>query len=358
MPIAPLIATTTATTRRSGLGFAKRTYLPRIVGLAIGSLCVLAAIFPLHPPFAVWLLLAFNGFVWPHIAYQWSIRSDKPFATEIRNLLIDALMGGAWVAAMGFNALPAVVILSMMSMNNIASGGLPLFFKGLAAQIIGAVLTSAVLGFPFYPQTTPQQLYLCLPMIFIYPTFLGFVTYRTAKHLAEKKRELLRISMRDGLTGLYNRRHWEHLLHNEFDGCQRYGRKATLILMDIDHFKTINDTFGHALGDEALIVLAEELLLGLRVVDIVGRYGGDEFGAVLPNTSAEQASQALKRIQESLNVIAFREAPELRLHISAGIAEYQQGMRGYQDWLKAADGALYRAKNNGRNRQELAIPQP
>lgn len=352
MPIAP----STATTRPSGIHFAKRTYLPRIVGMGLGSLCVLAAIFPLHPPCGVWLLLAFNGFIWPHVAYQWSIRSEKPFTTELRNLLIDALLGGVWVAVMGFNALPAVVILSMMGMNNIASGGLSVFFKGLIAQIIGAVLTSAVLGFPFYPQTTPQQVYLCLPMIFIYPTFLGFVTYHTAKRLAEKKRELLRISMRDGLTGLYNRRHWEHLLHNEFDGCQRYGRKATLILMDIDHFKTINDTFGHALGDEALIVFAEELLLGLRVVDIVGRYGGDEFGAVLPNTTAEQASLALQRIRERLNEITFREAPDLKLHISAGIADYQPGMRDYQEWLKAADGALYRAKNNGRNRQELAIP--
>lgn len=353
MPIAPLAVNA----RRSGLSFAKRTYLPRIVGLGIGFFCVLATILPLQPPLAVWVLLVFNGFIWPHIAYQRSIRAEKPFITETNNLLIDATLGGIWAAIMGFNALPSAVILSMMGMNNIASGGLSLFFKGLVAQIAAAVLTSAALGFPFYPQTTPMQVYICLPMLFIYPTFLGFVTYNTARHLAEKKQELLRISMRDGLTGLYNRRHWEHLLHNEFDSCRRYDRKATLILIDLDHFKTINDTFGHALGDEALIVLAEELLLGLRVVDIVGRYGGDEFGAVLPNTNADQASQALKRIQDRLDEIIFREAPELKLRISAGIADYQPGMHDYQAWLKAADGALYRAKKNGRNRQERAISQ-
>lgn len=353
MPTAP----SAINTRRSGLNFARRLYLPRIVGLGIGFCCVFTALYPLHPPIGVWILLVINGFIWPHIAYQWAIRSENTYATEIRNLLIDALLGGMWIAIMQFNALPAVVILSMMGMNNIASGGPSLFLKGLGAQIVGALATSAILGFPFTPQSTPLQVYLCLPMIFIYPIFLGYVTYQTAKRLAEKQQELLRISMRDGLTGLYNRRHWEHLLHNEFDSCQRYNHTATLILMDIDHFKTVNDTFGHGLGDEALIVLAEELLLGLRAVDIVGRYGGDEFGAVLPNTSAEQASLALHRIQQRLNEVVFREAPGLKLNISAGIADYRPEMPGYLEWLKSADVALYKAKNNGRNRQERAEHQ-
>lgn len=146
MPTAP----SAFNTRRAGLNFARRLYLPRIVGLAIGFWCVLTALYPGHQPVGVWILLAVNGFIWPHIAYQWSIRSEAPYATEIRNLLIDALLGGMWVAIMGFNALPAVVILSMMGMNNIASGGPSLYFKGLMAQIIGALVTCAILGFPLY----------------------------------------------------------------------------------------------------------------------------------------------------------------------------------------------------------------
>ena len=174
-------------------------------------------------------------------------RAKDPFKAEIRNLLIDSAFGGFWAAMMAFNALPAIVILSMMSMNNIASAGKALFVKGLAIQLAAAALTGALLGFPFHPHSTPLQIYLCLPMIYLYPTLLGLVTYRTAKRLAEKQ-ELQRISTRDGLTGLYNRRHWEHLLHRQFDSCRRYQDNATLILMDIDRFKTINDTFGHALG--------------------------------------------------------------------------------------------------------------
>lgn len=193
-------------------------------------------------------MLAFHGFLWPHLAYRLACRAKDPFKAEIRNLLIDSAFGGFWAAMMAFNALPAIVILSMMSMNNIASAGKTLFVKGLAMQLATAAFTAALLGFPFHPYSTPLQVYLCLPMIYLYPTLLGLVTYRTAKRLAEKKQELQRISTRDGLTGLYNRRHWEHLLHRQFDSCRRYQDKATLILMDIDRFKTINDTFGHALG--------------------------------------------------------------------------------------------------------------
>ncbi|WP_273849871.1 diguanylate cyclase [Serratia liquefaciens] len=323
-------------TRKSGLSFARRTYLPRIVGLGIGSLCVFSVFYTQNTAPLLWVLLILHGFIWPHLAYQWARRSSQPFKAEIRNLLIDSFFGGLWVAMMAFNALPSVVILSMMGMNNIAAAGKPLFFKGLGAQLAGALTIGALMGFPFQPESTASQVYLCLPMIYLYPILLGLVTYRTAKRLAEKKQE--------------------HLLHHQFDSCRRYQHTATLILMDIDRFKTINDTFGHALGDEALAVLAEELLIGLRAVDIVGRYGGDEFGAVLPNTSAEQASIALLRIQERLNEVIFREAPQLRLNISAGIADYHGEMSGYLDWLKAADNALYRAKNNGRNRLELAVP--
>ncbi len=340
--------------RKSGLSFAKRTYLPRVAGLGLGFICVCAALYPLAPPTAVWLLLAFHGFLWPHLAYRLACRAKDPFKAEIRNLLIDSAFGGFWAAMMAFNALPTIVILSMMSMNNIASAGKTLFVKGLAIQLATAMLTAALLGFPFHPHSTALQIYLCLPMIYLYPTLLGLVTYRTAKRLAEKKQELQRISTRDGLTGLYNRRHWEHLLHRQFDSCSRYQDNATLILMDIDRFKTINDTFGHPLGDEALAALAEELLIGMRNVDIVGRYGGDEFGAVLPNTSAEQAEIVLRRIQQRLDAVSFKKAPQLRLQISAGIANFHPALGGYLDWLKAADGALYRAKQNGRNRLETA----
>ncbi|MEG0243767.1 MAG: MASE2 domain-containing protein, partial [Pseudomonas sp.] len=98
-----------------GLSFVKRIYLPRIIGMGIGLFSVMAALAPLSPPTWVWLLMLFNGILWPHVAYLWAIRSTTPYQAEQRNLLLDSLMGGFWTAAMQFNPLPSVTVLSMMT---------------------------------------------------------------------------------------------------------------------------------------------------------------------------------------------------------------------------------------------------
>jgi diguanylate cyclase len=114
-----------------GLSFVKRIYLPRVIGLGIGLFSVMAAIAPLSPPTWAWLLVLFNGLLWPHIAYLWAARSAAPYQAEQRNLLLDSLMGGFWTAAMHFNPLPSVTVLSMMTMNNVAAGGKRMVFRGV-----------------------------------------------------------------------------------------------------------------------------------------------------------------------------------------------------------------------------------
>ena len=114
----------------SGLSFAKRIYLPRSIGLGIGFFCVAAGLWPLYSTPWLWALLVFNGFLWPHLAYQLARRSATPYQAERRNLLIDSVFGGFWAAAMQFNVLPSVTILAMMAMNNIAAGGGRFFARG------------------------------------------------------------------------------------------------------------------------------------------------------------------------------------------------------------------------------------
>ncbi|PBI82291.1 diguanylate cyclase AdrA [Rahnella victoriana] len=299
-------------------------------------------------------MLFLNGFIWPHIAYWKARRSSAPFKSEIHNLQADAIFGGLWIAVMGFNALPSATIFAMMGMNNISAGGKTLFFRCVIAQVTVALSVLFLADLPFRPETTPFQLYLCLPMIMIYPIFLGNVTYRTSRRLAEHKQAIMQISVRDGLTGLYNRRHWESLLQNELESFRRYRHKTTLILIDIDHFKAINDNYGHSVGDQAIILLAQELQQIMRTADIIGRFGGDEFAAILPHSTQLQAKRAMERLQSRLANSLFPQHPQLQIHISAGIAECDDAQETPTHWLNAADHALYEAKKNGRNRVELA----
>ncbi|KCU92200.1 diguanylate cyclase AdrA [Salmonella enterica subsp. enterica serovar Cerro str. FSL R8-0235] len=156
------------------------------------------------------------------------------------------------------------------------------------------------------------------------------------------------------MTGVYNRRHWEILLRNEFDHSRRHHREATLLIIDIDHFKSINDTWGHDVGDEAIIALTRQLQITLRGSDIIGRFGGDEFAVIMCGTPADSAITAMSRVHERLNTLRLPGAPQVMLRISVGVAPLTPQIGHYREWLKSADMALYKAKNAGRNRTEVA----
>ncbi|HBE3090485.1 TPA: diguanylate cyclase AdrA [Escherichia coli] len=201
---------------------------------------------------------------------------------------------------------------------------------------------------------SPGWWWLSLPIIVIYPLLFGWVSYQTATKLAEHKRRLQVMSTRDGMTGVYNRRHWETMLRNEFDNCRRHNRDATLLIIDIDHFKSINDTWGHDVGDEAIVALTRQLQITLRGSDVIGRFGGDEFAVIMSGTPAESAITAMLRVHEGLNTLRLPNTPQVTLRISVGGAPLNPQMSHYREWLKSADLALYKAKKAGRNRTEVA----
>lgn len=173
-------------------------------------------------------------------------------------------------------------------------------------------------------------------------------------HLERANQRLAELSRRDSLTGLANRGHWEACLKNEFSRMVRYQNIASVIMLDIDQFKSINDTYGHHAGDEVLRQVATLLEAGLRDTDIVGRYGGEEFGVLLPNTAATAAFSLAERLRQSVaNHTFVCDEHQLNLTISLGVAEQDSAMENHLDVLKAADHALYRSKHNGRNQTTL-----
>lgn len=344
------------TSSQKGLSFARRMHLPRSVGLGIGFFTVAAALYPSHPPAWVWVLMLLNGYAWPHMAFMLAMRSKQPYKAERRNLMYDSLAGGFWAGAMGFNPLPAVTTLSMMAMNNIAAGGPRMFLMGTLAQVAGASLAYVIFLPELFPAITQMQVYACLPMLVIYPMAIGLVCYRVAVQLSKSKKALEKLSTTDSLTGLMNHGAWKDLLRVEFSNCQTLKRQNSVALIDIDHFKTINDTYGHIIGDNVLKQLSGALTSSLRQTDLAGRYGGDEFCVILPDTSLAQATDILERLRRTVHEHRHSSLPGLKLTLSIGIAAYGPHLTDAGMWLHEADMALYDAKSTGRNRVTSAPP--
>lgn len=176
----------------------------------------------------------------------------------------------------------------------------------------------------------------------------GTHTDITSRKLMEE--ELLRQANADYLTGVYNRRFFMESAEQELARCQRYGQPLSLLMLDADHFKQINDHHGHHAGDDALKQLASTCLAQLRQVDILGRIGGEEFAILLPATATAQACQVAERIRQAIagQHLASHQG-DYGMTISIGISSYQTGDE-LNSLLRRADAALYQAKEGGRNR--------
>lgn len=333
-----------------GLSLARRLHTSRAFGLVLGLLCVSVAMYPLNPAPWVWGLMLFNGLLWPHLAYQWTRRSATPYHAEHRNLLIDAFMGGFWVAAMHFNPLPSATTIAMMAMNNVAIGGLRFLWVGTVAQILG-IGVGWLIFFPLYiPETSQLQLYACLPLMCFYPLALGLICFRQAHTLGRQKRELLALSRTDSLTGLLNHGAWKDQLEVEFQRCQRQHQGGAIALIDIDHFKSINDTYGHVAGDIVLRQLSKMLKHNLRATDVAGRYGGDEFCVILPDLPLTGAAAVMDALRDRFATLDHESNPALKVSLSIGLAAFDPTHTDATLWLNDADQALYEAKSTGRNR--------
>ena len=175
-------------------------------------------------------------------------------------------------------------------------------------------------------------------------------TARNRIHLRETNQHLSEISRKDGLTGLFNRAYWEQSLKEEFAQLKVIEGASSLVIFDIDHFKKVNDTYGHHTGDEVIRRTSSLLRKTARSSDICGRFGGEEFTVLLPHTNQEQANYFAERLRKRIEQeIVKVEEFLINYTISVGVCEYKSYFESHTQWLKSADAALYRAKESGRN---------
>ncbi len=179
------------------------------------------------------------------------------------------------------------------------------------------------------------------------------VAERVSLALANLKlRELLRNqSIRDPLTGLYNRRYLEESLNRELHRANRTGRNASLVMLDLDHFKHFNDTFGHQVGDILLREVAGVIKSRVRAGDLACRYGGEEFSLIVAEVDTEGTYKCVESIRDAIKHLSLHNRGQTlgTITVSAGIATYPAHGENSEDLIRAADEALYRAKKAGRD---------
>ncbi len=188
-------------------------------------------------------------------------------------------------------------------------------------------------------------------------TMTGHSFYVLLMQNFQQRKELTRLAYTDALTGLDNRARLLDLAEAELRRARRYVRPLSLLMVDIDDFKGINDAHGHAAGDQALVSIARALLRSVRGCDLVGRLGGEEFGIVLPETNRDKAHELAERLRGAVEASSLESEvipPGTRCTVTVGVTELQGAEDGLREMLNRADTALYDGKRSGRNRVIVA----
>jgi diguanylate cyclase (GGDEF)-like protein len=185
---------------------------------------------------------------------------------------------------------------------------------------------------------------------FIYPAIVVFfvILHLFVWSYAKDKRRIRDLSQTDVLTSLYNRLYFNKAADHILEHSKRYEHDLSVILMDIDHFKKVNDTFGYLMGDEMIKELAQMLMTVVRDRDVLARWGGEEFVLLLPDTSLDQAIEIAQAIKTTVAQTTFKIKDNITL--SFGVSTMNENMTSIDDLLSEADRNLYRAKGLGRNR--------
>ena len=338
------------------LRFVARLYRLRLFGLALGFFCVASVLYQNHAHPAVWTLLVAQVLLWPHLAFALASGSPNPRKAELRNLEIDSALGGMWIALMHFNLLPCVVLAVMLAIDKINVGGPRLLLRTVTWQISACLATALLCDFAFAPTSTTLNILATLPLLIAYPLAISGAAHALLRRTHDDVRRLERLNRIDAPTGLLNRAHWQHDVAHELRRFERAQQPATLLMIDIDEFKRSNDSYGHTVGDEVIRAVAATIADCTRDIDICGRYGGDEFGVVLVNTTSASARLVAERIRARIAALRFAHSPLLRCSVSTGIAQIEPEMHDVRAWIKHADVALYRAKARGRNRVVAISP--
>ena len=328
----------------------RRVYPLRALGMGLAGLVVGVVLWERNAGLAAWLCMAAISFVWPHVAHLLSRRSADPYRAEIRNLLVDSALAVVLVTLMHFNLLPSVLLVTLTMVDKITTGIRGLWARSLPGMAGAGVAGAAFNGFQWAPETSMPVILACLPVMVLHTLSVSLVSYRLIRRVSRQNQLLDELRRIDALTGLYDRGHWQEQAEATLRRHHATDEPACLVMLDIDHFKQINDQHGHTVGDEVLRALARIVLSNVRATDCAGRYGGDEFAIVLRGMHLDGATAVAHRIREQVQALQLHDMPGLQFTTSMGVATADHRHSSLRAWTNAADAELYQAKAAGRNR--------
>ncbi len=333
----------------------KMNYLPRTIAtLFMILICGLKLGVNLFEFSYVWLFAL--GAFYPHLAYLLSKRSKDGKRQELWNMHFDGFLVGV-ALSMDPDLYLLTAMLLIISVNGLYIGAFKLLATTLLAYSAGLAIG---LGY-FWPFTGFIEIDGTIKLtisifVFLYLCNLAIASHHLVKRMKVLNTEVKRLSSIDSLTGAYNRRYLDDNLSKEISRSERLGYPLTIILADIDHFKQINDKFGHQIGDKVLIKFVEIAKACIRDnTDWLARFGGEEFIVVLPNADSEYGAVVAERIRKEVDAYQFEfNGEEVSLSCSFGVAAIDKEHSLATDCLVAlADSGLYRAKAKGRNCVEV-----
>ncbi|WP_045476023.1 sensor domain-containing diguanylate cyclase [Serpentinimonas barnesii] len=337
------------------------------------------------PPLLAWLLLAVQFLLYPHLVYLRARRAGDPRQAEIQNLWLDSFLFGAWAAWLGFPAFISLTLFIGSTVNSAIFRGVDGILWAIGLFAAGALLGGTLAGWPLQPQEENWVMLLSALGLSIYLMGIGVLAHQRTLALRQTREslkvreselqalnsalserlhdierlqvELREQAIRDPLTGLFNRRYLQSTLQREWARCQRERAPLCVALLDIDHFKQINERYGHGAGDQVLVRLAQLLSDSIRREDLACRYGGEEFLLLLPGMGVDEAYERAQGWRQAFAALEiWVNGSRLNLSLSVGVAVAPMHASEPEMLIHQADLALYAAKAQGRNRVVLAEP--
>jgi diguanylate cyclase len=325
-----------------------------------------------------WIALAALCLVYPHVMFQRARRAEDVRKAELQNLVVDAFLWGAMMTALHFPMWPAGMILLGTLLNSAFCGGVRVLWRSGAAMLVGTAACGVIVGLELRPHThwftvtvlaAGTSIYLIAVALASHWRYHQLRIARESLRLGEQaleqqlaeisklQHELSEQAIRDSLTGLFNRRYLETIVPQELARRAREGGELALMMLDVDHFKSINDRYGHQGGDEVLKALGSLLNATVRSSDVACRFGGEEFLLLLPNMPSQRVLERAEQWRrEFAETTVESNGASIRATLSIGVAMCPRDGSSMDELIRAADLALYDAKYQGRDRVVLATP--